>query len=240
MLNARRMVLPLAVATMIVVSAPPVHARQWSLGRSGQGRSITAFETGTPTSPVKVLVIGCIHGDECAGRAITRQLRMIGASADLDLWIVPNLNPDGFAAHTRQNAHGVDLNRNFPWHWRVLGPPGDPEYAGTHALSERESRIALRLIRRVQPDLTIWYHQDLRVVDESGGSVAIERRYARLVGLPLRRLPRYHGSATTWQNHRFPGSTAFVVELPAGTLGNRSALRHARAVIDAARRLRSG
>ena len=32
------------------------------------------------------------------------------------------------------------------------------------------------------------------------------------------RLPRYHGTADGWQNHRFPGDTAFVVELPGGRL----------------------
>jgi protein MpaA len=52
------------------------------------------------------------------------------------------------------------------------------------------------------------------LVDESGGDVRVERRYARLAGLPLRRLARYPGSAAGWQNHRLPGGTAFVVELP--------------------------
>ena len=53
----------------------------------------------------------------------------------IDLWIVENMNPDGYAAHTRQNADGVDLNRNFPWHWRPLGPRGSQQYAGPRPLS---------------------------------------------------------------------------------------------------------
>ena len=64
--------------------------------------------------------------------------------------------------------------------------------------------------------MTLWFHQPLAVTDQSGGDVALERRFAAISGLPLRRLPRYRGSAATWENHRLAGSTAFVVELPAG------------------------
>jgi murein peptide amidase A len=53
-------------------------------------------------------------------------------------------------------------------------------------------------------------------VDLSGGDRQVERRYARLAGLPVLRLPRYPGSATSWQNRYFPAATAFVVELPWG------------------------
>jgi protein MpaA len=83
-------------------------------------------------------------------------------------------------------------------------------------LSEPESRLAYRLIRRLRPRITIWFHQPLAVVDESGGSLAVERSYAEAVGLPLRRLSRYHGSAASWQNTHLPRTTAFVVELPPG------------------------
>jgi protein MpaA len=86
------------------------------------------------------------------------------------------------------------------------------------------------VIERIRPQITIWFHQPLGVVDESGGSLTLERSFASLVGLPLRRLPRYPGGATDWQNHRFPGTTAFVVELPPGMLGLQAERRYARAV----------
>ena len=79
--------------------------------------------------------------------------------------------------------------------------------------------------------MTIWFHQPLGVVDESGGSVGIERRFATLAGLPLRLLPRYPGSVTSWQNDTFPGTTAFVVELPAGPLSEVAATRYATAAL---------
>ena len=197
-------------------TAAPHVRRAEVLGRSVQGRPIWAFELGDPSSPRRVLVVGCIHGNEPAGIAIADALARGRDVRGADLWIVPDLNPDGVAADTRQNADGVDLNRNFPWQWRPLGPPGTTFYAGPRALSEPESQTAQRLVLRVRPQVSIWFHQHLDVVDESGGDVRIERRFASLVQLPLRRLIRYPGSATGWENHTLPGTTSFVVELPAG------------------------
>jgi protein MpaA len=198
-------------------STPAVQVRRAVvLGHSVQGRPIRAFELGDPGSRRRFLIVGCIHGDEPAGIAIADALAAGRAVRGADLWIVPDLNPDGVAAATRQNARHVDLNRNFSWQWRPLGAPGTTFYSGPRPLSEPESRIAQRLVLRVRPQVSIWFHQHLDVVDESGGDVRIERRFASLVGLPLQRLTRYPGSATGWENHTLPGTTSFVVELPAG------------------------
>jgi protein MpaA len=202
------------------IPAAPHVQRAVVLGRSVQGRPILAFEVGDPRSPKRVLVVGCIHGNEPGGVAIAEALARGRPVAGADLWIVPDLNPDGVAADSRQNADRVDLNRNFPWQWRPLGPPGTTFYAGRRALSEPESRIVERLMLRVRPQVSIWFHQHLDVVDESGGNVRIERRFASLVRMPLRRLTRYPGSATGWENHTLPGTTSFVVELPAGRVSN--------------------
>ena len=131
--------------------------------------------------------MGCIHGNECAGTAIARAL-IAAPPADIDLWVIRNLNPDGFRAGTRQNERGVDLNRNFPYHWRPMGRPWDTEYSGPHPLSEPEDRIARRLIARVHPGVSIWFHQPLGLVVRSAGDITIQRRFARRVGLPLVRL----------------------------------------------------
>src|SRR5436189_798790 len=104
------------LASLLIVA--PASARTMLLGRSWQGRPIRAVEVGNP-SGTRVLVVGCIHGNETAAIAIADALERL-APRDLDLWVVPDLNPDGVAAGMRQNAHGVDLNRNFPWHWRPM------------------------------------------------------------------------------------------------------------------------
>jgi hypothetical protein len=60
------------------------------------------------------------------------------------------------------------------------------------------------------------------------------RDYARRVGLPARALPHYPGTATSWQNHSFPGTSSFVVELPPGPLAPSAAARLAAAVLGVA------
>jgi murein peptide amidase A len=182
------------------------------IGHSVQGRPIVSVRSGSPDAAVRVLVVGAVHGDETAGIRIARRLIAGGAPKGGALTVVPTVNPDGVAAHTRGNAHGVDLNRNFPFHWRPLG---GGEYSGPRPLSEPESRAARRLVLRMQPDVTIWFHQPFDLIDRPNGNPFAARRFAQLIGLPLVRLPgRYPGSASRWQNHRFPHATAFVAELP--------------------------
>ncbi len=199
------------------------------LGRSERGRTIRALELGFP-GPRRILVVGCIHGNEQAGIAVVRRLEA-AAPPRSDLWVVPNLNPDGAAANTRQNARGVDLNRNFPSAWRPIGARWDPQYSGPRPWSERESRFAKRLIVRLRPQITIWFHQPQALVRAWGQSIPAARRYARLAGAPFRAIHWLAGSAPNWQNHRFPGTASFVVELPPGPLPSGAAARYARAIL---------
>jgi protein MpaA len=204
--------------------------RRVYLGKSVDGRRIYAVKVGDLDNPSSVLVVGDIHGNETAGIPVARTLAASPPSPESLIIVVKDLNPDGVAAGTRQNADGVDLNRNFPYRWRPLGSRGDLQYSGPRPLSEPEARIAHSLILGARPQVTIWFHQPLGLVDESGGSISVERRFSRLTGLPLRRLTRYPGSAAGWQNHRLPGTTAFVVELPAGRLSSAGVARYASAV----------
>lgn len=182
------------------------------IGHSVGGRPILDFEDSAPSPTLKVLVVGAIHGNEAAGMRITRRLIAADAPARTELLVVPTINPDGLAANTRGNAHGVDLNRNFPYCWRPLG---GGEYSGTAPLSEPETRAAYGLILREKPDLTIWFHQPFGLIDRPNGNPFAAHRFAGLINLPLVRLPGpYPGSASRWQNHHFKGSTAFVAELP--------------------------
>ncbi|HET9102066.1 MAG TPA: M14 family zinc carboxypeptidase [Solirubrobacteraceae bacterium] len=226
--RACRAVAVLAVVLAALGAAGPAAARRIVFGRSVQGRPLVAWTYGSPRARRRIMIIGCIHGNECAGLAITSALRRRAVPRGVQLWVVPEANPDATAAGTRKNAHGVDLNRNFPYRW---APITTPVYdAGPRPASEPETRALMALVRRVRPAVTITYHQHMDLVDESGGDLGVERRYAQLSGLRPTCLTFLSGVETRWSNHLLPGSTAFVVELPAGPVTVPALRRHLAAV----------
>jgi protein MpaA len=233
-----------ATAILLLPSAAPAGARHLGkqilrtilLGHSVRGRPIRAFELGDPAAPATI-VVGVIHGTEPAGLGVVRRLMHAQLPGGVHLWLVPTVNPDGLAAGTRQNAHGVDLNRNWPTAWVPNGRPWDGYYAGPRPFSEPENRATGAFLLRVRPALTIWYHQPLDLVYGSDPHVAVLKRYARLTGLPYRRLAAPRGAATRWERRQFPHSPAFVVEFPAGRLAAATARRHAAAVLALAKGL---
>ena len=207
------------------------------IGRSVEGRPIVARSRGDAGSGRRVLVVGSIHGDETQGRRIVA--RLSGRRAErldgVELWTVETANPDGVAVNERGNAHGVDLNRNFPWSWRAI-PPSSGYYSGPGPASEPETRAMRGFLRRLKPEITVWYHQPwgntLIPCDRRGRRVAL--RYARLSGLgPRDCFPSPPGSATGWQGHRAK-QRAFVVELPGRALSDAEVRRHAAAVTEIA------
>src|SRR5262249_59742120 len=61
---------------------------------------------------MKAAVIGCIDGNETAGIAVVRALERGRADPGVDLWLIEDMNPDGVAAGTLQNADRVDLSES--------------------------------------------------------------------------------------------------------------------------------
>ena len=139
------------------------------LGMSAEGRPIKAvcFGDGDFRKP-EVLYFALTHASEFIGTetalALIRHLAQGGDREALDrinVWIIPALNPDGYAAvekrlgaglglgFGRGNARGVDLNRNFPTAFYHLprslfaGSPLkiSPYYRGEAPCSEPESAL---------------------------------------------------------------------------------------------------
>jgi protein MpaA len=211
---------------MVAAAALPV-------GHSVQGRPIRPVVLGAAPPAHRLLVVGCIHGNEPAGIPIARALIRAGAESGAEIVVVPAVNPDGCEAlGTRQNAHGVDLNRNFPSNWARLGRPGTLQYSGPRPLSEPESRYFVALVRALQPAVTVVFHQHEDVVRAWGQSRATARRFAALLGglLPYRAWEWPYGTEANWQNHALRGEASFVVELPAGPVPAALLPRYVRAL----------
>lgn len=169
-------------------------------GRSVQNRPLTFIRRGNPNG-IRVLVVGVIHGDETAGLAVTDLLKKMAVPANVDLWILSELNPDGIQLKTRQNANKVDLNRNFPVRWKPLGEIGFWQWAGTGPATEPETKSMMNLGKVIQPQFNVWYHQDyFRISPGIGRDGDIRERYAILVDLPLLKIEggTYSGTATMW------------------------------------------
>ena len=131
--------------------------------------------------PLKVLVLGGIHGDEMSSVALVfRWIALAQAQpAGIQWRFVPALNPDGLlqASPTRVNANKVDLNRNFPtpgWqteapeHW-VQRTRKDPRrWPGNSAQSEPETRFVVQTMAQWRPDLIVSVHAPYAVLDFDG------------------------------------------------------------------------
>jgi len=191
------MVLPWA-PTVAADGQPTVIGKR-VLGRSVQDRKIVAYHLGEPGKK-KVVLISLMHGNEPAPRRILLNLIDGPPVHGVDLWVVPVYNPDGFAHHTRKNAHGVDPNRNYPFKWVPLN--GNYE-SGRRPASEPETRAMMRFLSRIKPAYVLSFHQPLHAVDVTERP-KFSKRVARALGLPMSRLncgSTCHGTMTMWLNH---------------------------------------
>ncbi|UQX87224.1 DUF2817 domain-containing protein [Jatrophihabitans telluris] len=189
------------------------------IGHSVQGRPIVAYRIGDPYSTVKAVILGQMHGNEPAGTVVARAIIALPrAVLGADVWVVPTMNPDGAAHGTRQNAHGVDLNRNWPDHWRRLT---GQFYSGPKALSEPETRAMYAFLSRVRPKFLISMHQPLNGMDTTDGGRLHPRFVAALakrLGLTLKPFTCggfCYGSMTGWVTDNQRNSIAVTIEFPA-------------------------
>jgi hypothetical protein len=205
------------------------------IGHSLAGRPIPLHQSGDPKWSGELLVFGCIHGDECAASGIKPVSALSAGCPDpsADIYVLPNLDPDGETAGSRLNARGVDLNRNFPSEWKRIGFRWSPQYSGPRPFSEPETRLAAQVIRSVRPAATIWFHQyrgERPFVRAWGQSMEGARHFAALARMPFRAMRWPAGTGPNWQNHNF-GGAAFVVELPQGAIGSKMRDRLSKAIV---------
>lgn len=204
---AALLAVPLGASPAQAVPAPEGHVlEQRVLGESVRGRDLVAWhlDNAEEKGPTVVL-IATMHGNEPATRQILHALRKGQRIHGADVWLVPTYNPDGLARHTRRNAHGVDLNRNYPYRWADL----DGSYeSGPRPGSEPETKAMMAFLRDVDPDYVLSFHQPLHGVDTDNMRPGFSRRVAKTLGLPATTLDCggvCHGTMTGWFNHHFDG-----------------------------------
>jgi len=128
-----------------------------TLGMSTQGRSINVLRVGD--GPRKLVLVGAVHGgpERNTFVLVTELAAHFRANPgavppDVSLYIMPTLNPDGLELDIRQNANGIDLNRNMDtsadscpendWSQQVAGAYGIiSNTGGAYSESEVESRL---------------------------------------------------------------------------------------------------
>lgn len=78
------------------------------------GNPLIALTKRTPGPRPRIYVSAGIHGDEPAGPLAMVEMIEAGVFDDRAVWFLcPMLNPVGFMRRTRENAEGVDLNRDY-------------------------------------------------------------------------------------------------------------------------------
>lgn len=156
-----------------IVERSDIEAELVTLGHSAENRPIygVCFGDGDYRKP-ETLFLALTHAMEFVGASMAMATisslaardamkKFGGALEKINVWIIPVLNPDGYAAveknlsgatgiaMARKNSRGVDLNRNFPvgfYHFPksiFAGSPvkASPHYRGGGPCSEPESQV---------------------------------------------------------------------------------------------------
>ena len=142
----------------------------------------------------KILLIGCIHGNEKAGILLSvKVLNEIFAKKELKntLILIPTLNPDGNILNTRANSNRIDINRNFPsTNWTYsdssqLKPNKKDYWGGKSPASEIETKFILRVDSIFQPGAIIILHQFMDCVQYDGTGLRLAEFISKRSGQKL-------------------------------------------------------
>jgi len=170
------------------------------IGKSVQGRRIWAEHWGSMDGP-QVLIVGQIHGNECTPGFLVNEFRK-NSSESFGYWLIPTLNPDGLARHSRRNANNIDLNRD--------------------GIQKRaiETRTLLAFTKKHRPILSIHLHSPSGWIGHFNGDLSrnICMRMSKLSGLKCRGAGRAKemNSAFLWEAQAkvIQGHQSLLIELP--------------------------
>jgi predicted deacylase len=208
-----------------VVLPPEARAgeRAVSLGKSVRGEELKMYVLGDGGEVT--FIVGGIHGDEPGGAGLAQCfLEYLRANPlaykGRTVAVFARANPDGLAANTRVNAHGVDVNRSFPAsNWKETAAAARYNGGGAPA-AEPETKAIIQAVESLHPTRIISIHSisgGKQCNNWDGPAEALARRMAGRNGYPPKATIGYPtpGSMGTWAgiDHKIAMVT---LELPVG------------------------
>ena len=146
-----------------------------TIGTSVEGRPLVALRfpaTGTPEGgdPLRVLIFAQQHGNEPSGKEaaiiLARDIatgEFDGFLEEMELYLVPQVNPDGSEMEQRRNARDKDLNRD---HLTL----STPEVAALH-----------RLYQSIHPHVTLDVHE-YGITSSSWVDAGLRKAFGQQIG----------------------------------------------------------
>ena len=192
------------------------------------------------------LIMCGVHGDEitpvkfCFDILYDLQAHFASTFPNKRVILAPIVSPDSFfkADPTRINAHGVDVNRNFPTAdfsskamkiWTKSYRKDPRRYPGISPNSEPETTFQINLVKRYHPQKIISVHAPLTLLDYDGpgdesGALpnAKKAKGARELliqmsesadGYKVKNYPYFPGSLGNWAGKGL-GIPVYTIELP--------------------------
>ncbi len=150
-----------------------------------KNNTIEFLETDNKKYDKTILIIGVFHGEEPQGEYLIREyLKTDLSKIKNKLLIVPCLNPDGKSINKRQNANGIDLNRNFPTkNWKITD---NPEYfGGNEPASETETRFMIDILSEYKIDAILSIHAPFKIVNYDGPAQELAEKISEITGYPV-------------------------------------------------------
>jgi len=171
------------------------------------------------------LILAGTHGDENAAVATLSAAMRTLPDRLRRHHVVLAVNPDGCQLGLRANAHGVDLNRNFPaanwqsgetvYRWNSAAEARDVLLStGDRPGSEPETQALCELIHGLKPRWVVSWHEPLACIDDPRSS-ELGHWLAQQTALPLVGSVGYDtpGSFGSWCNDL--GLPCITAEMPA-------------------------
>lgn len=188
-------------------------------GKSVEGHDIEAYKTDIKGKNFLYLLAGT-HGDEVEGVYALKELFLWlqeeHSLKEYPIIVIPNLNPDGYRRGTRVNAHGVDLNRNYPTSDWTNVARKERYNPGPEALSEPENKFLLKLFEKYPPKFILTLHSWKPLINFGAHSEDVARFIAERNDYPISPDIGYPtpGSLGTYIMEKYPDSGIITYEFP--------------------------